>query len=589
MLELINIKKDYETGDTKVAALKGINLRFRDCEFVSILGQSGCGKTTMLNIIGGLDKYTSGDLRINGVSTKDYKDRDWDAYRNNSIGFVFQSYNLIPHQTVLSNVELALTLSGVSKAERRKRAVEVLEKVGLGEQIHKKPNQMSGGQMQRVAIAQTGDNFSQMFAAMDDEYMRGRAADVKDITERLLGILSGNTGSGVDADEPVIMVAEDLAPSETVQMDKSKILSFVTQKGSVNSHTAILARTMGIPALIGSDIVIDESLNGKFGVVDGTNGVVYIEPDEATLSAMQEEQRKDNEKKALLQELKGKEDVTLDGKKIKLYSNIGNIKDLANVIANDAAGIGLFRSEFIYLESETFPTEEEQFNIYRTVAESMAGKPVIIRTLDIGADKQCDYFGLDKEDNPALGLRAIRICLTRPEIFKTQLRALYRASAYGNISIMYPMIISEQEVDKIKVIENEVKAELTEQGIEFGNPKSGIMIETPAAVIMSRQLAKKVDFFSIGTNDLTQYTLAIDRQNTKLDDFYDAHHPAILAMIRMVVENAHAEGIWAGICGELGADTTLTEEFLKMGVDELSVSAGKVLAVRKVIRETRVS
>lgn len=439
------------------------------------------------------------------------------------------------------------------------------------------------------AIAQTGDNFSQMFAAMDDEYMRGRAADVKDITERLLGILSGNTGSGVDADGPVIMVAEDLAPSETVQMDKSKILSFVTQKGSVNSHTAILARTMGIPALIGSDIVIDESLNGKLGIVDGTNGVVYIEPDEATLSAMQEEQRKDNEKKALLQELKGKEDVTLDGKKIKLYSNIGNIKDLANVIANDAAGIGLFRSEFIYLESDTFPTEEEQFNIYRTVAESMAGKPVIIRTLDIGADKQCDYFGLDKEDNPALGLRAIRICLTRPEIFKTQLRALYRASAYGNISIMYPMIISEQEVDKIKVIENEVKAELTEQGIEFGNPKSGIMIETPAAVIMSRQLAKKVDFFSIGTNDLTQYTLAIDRQNTKLDDFYDAHHPAILAMIRMVVENAHAEGIWAGICGELGADTTLTEEFLKMGVDELSVSAGKVLAVRKVIRETRIS
>lgn len=439
------------------------------------------------------------------------------------------------------------------------------------------------------AIAQTGDNFSQMFAAMDDEYMRGRAADVKDITERLLGILSGNTESGVDADEPVIMVAEDLAPSETVQMDKSKILSFVTQKGSVNSHTAILARTMGIPALIGSDIVIDESLNGKLAVVDGTNGVVYVEPDEATLSAMQEEQRKDNEKKALLQELKGKEDVTLDGKKIKLYSNIGNIKDLANVIANDAAGIGLFRSEFIYLESDTFPTEEEQFNIYRTVAESMAGKPVIIRTLDIGADKQCDYFGLDKEDNPALGLRAIRICLTRPEIFKTQLRALYRASAYGNISIMYPMIISEQEVDKIKVIENEVKDELTEQGIEFGNPKSGIMIETPAAVIMSRQLAKKVDFFSIGTNDLTQYTLAIDRQNTKLDDFYDAHHPAILAMIRMVVENAHAEGIWAGICGELGADTTLTEEFLKMGVDELSVSAGKVLAVRKVIRETRIS
>ena len=436
------------------------------------------------------------------------------------------------------------------------------------------------------AIAQTGDNFSQMFAAMDDEYMRGRAADVKDITERLLGILSGNTGSGVDVDEPVIMVAEDLAPSETVQMDKSKILSFVTQKGSVNSHTAILARTMGIPALIGSDIVIDESLNGKLGVVDGTNGVVYIEPDEATLSAMQEEQRKDNEKKALLQELKGKEDVTLDGKKIKLYSNIGNIKDLANVIANDAAGIGLFRSEFIYLESDTFPTEEEQFNIYRTVAESMAGKPVIIRTLDIGADKQCDYFGLDKEDNPALGLRAIRICLTRPEIFKTQLRALYRASAYGNISIMYPMIISEQEVDKIKVIENEVKAELTEQGIEFGNPKSGIMIETPAAVIMSRQLAKKVDFFSIGTNDLTQYTLAMDRQNPLLKDKYNDHHPAILRMVRMVVDAAHQEGRKVGICGEIAADTALTKKFLEMGVDFLSVVPACVLPVRKAIRET---
>lgn len=439
------------------------------------------------------------------------------------------------------------------------------------------------------AIAQTGDNFSQMFSDMADEYMSGRAADVKDITERLLAILSGNAKGGIDTDEPVIMVAEDLAPSETVQMDKSKILSFVTVKGSVNSHTAILARNMGIPALIGSDIILDESINGKLGIVDGTNGVVYIDPDEATLAAMREAQQKDNEKKELLLQLKGKDDVTLDGKKVKLYSNIGNIKDLANVINNDAAGIGLFRSEFIYLESDTFPTEEEQFNIYRTVAESMAGKPVIIRTLDIGADKQCDYFGLDKEDNPALGLRAIRICLTRPEIFKTQLRALYRASVYGNISIMYPMIISEQEIDRIKVIENEVKSELTEQGIEFGNPETGIMIETPAAVIMSRQLAKKVDFFSIGTNDLTQYTLAIDRQNTKLDEFYDSHHPAVLEMIRMVVENAHAEGIWAGICGELGSDITLTKDFLKMGVDELSVSAGKVLTVRKAIRETRIS
>ena len=440
------------------------------------------------------------------------------------------------------------------------------------------------------AIAQTGDNFSQMFAAMDDEYMRGRAADVKDITERLLGILSGNTGSGVDVDEPVIMVAEDLAPSETVQMDKSKILSFVTQKGSVNSHTAILARTMGIPALIGSDIVIDESLNGKLGVVDGTNGVVYIEPDEATLSAMQEEQRKDNEKKALLQELKGKEDVTLDGKKIKLYSNIGNIKDLANVIANDAAGIGLFRSEFIYLESDTFPTEEEQFNIYRTVAESMAGKPVIIRTLDIGADKQCDYFGLDKEDNPALGLRAIRICLTRPEIFKTQLRALFRASVYGNLGIMFPMITSVSEVEKALAMCDEVKAELKEQGITVSDSvELGIMIETPAAAIISDKLAKLVDFFSVGTNDLTQYTLACDRQNPDIEQFCDTHHEAILRLIEMSAENAHKNGAWIGICGELAADTTLTETFLRMGIDELSVSPTFVLKVRDAVRNIDLS
>ena len=439
------------------------------------------------------------------------------------------------------------------------------------------------------AVASTGDNFAQMFASMEDDYMRARSADVKDISERVLSVLGGRTAGMAASEEPVIIVADDLAPSETVQLNKDLVLSFVTVHGSVNSHTAILARTMSIPALIGTDIPLTDAIDGKLGIVDGRNGCIYVDPDEDTLSKMQQLKQEEQEKKELLQTLKGRENITIDGKKIMLYANIGNSKDLAAVLQNDAGGIGLFRSEFIYLESDTFPTEEEQFNIYRTVAESMAGKPVIIRTLDIGADKQCDYFGLDKEDNPALGLRAIRICLTRPEIFKTQLRALYRASAYGNISIMYPMIISEQEVDKIKVIENEVKAELTEQGIEFGNPKSGIMIETPAAVIMSRQLAKKVDFFSIGTNDLTQYTLAIDRQNTKLDDFYDAHHPAILAMIRMVVENAHAEGIWAGICGELGADTTLTEEFLKMGVDELSVSAGKVLAVRKVIRETRVS
>ena len=440
------------------------------------------------------------------------------------------------------------------------------------------------------AVATTGDNFAKMFADMDDDYMKERSADVKDISERVIRILSQKEEkvdtSGAEK-EKYIIVADDLAPSETIQLDRETVLAFVTRHGSTNSHTAILARTMNIPALVST--AVPQEVNGKMAIVDGFKGSVIIDPDEETLREYEKKQQDEKKRQELLQQLKGKPTVTKEGKEIKLYANIGEVKDLGAVLQNDAAGIGLFRSEFIYLESDTFPTEEEQFNIYRTVAESMAGKPVIIRTLDIGADKQCDYFGLDKEDNPALGLRAIRICLTRPEIFKTQLRALYRASAYGNISIMYPMIISEQEVDKIKVIENEVKAELTEQGIEFGNPKSGIMIETPAAVIMSRQLAKKVDFFSIGTNDLTQYTLAIDRQNTKLDDFYDAHHPAILAMIRMVVENAHAEGIWAGICGELGADTTLTEEFLKMGVDELSVSAGKVLAVRKVIRETRIS
>lgn len=439
------------------------------------------------------------------------------------------------------------------------------------------------------AVAQTGDNFSQMFSAMDDEYMRGRAADVKDITERIINILLGAGKGGINSEEPVIVLAEDLAPSETVQMDKSKILSFVSEKGSVNSHTSILARTMGIPALIGTDVPLDESVDGHMGIVDGNNGYLYIDPDDETLEKMRKEQKKDSEKKELLLQLKGKEDVTLDGIHIKLYANIGNIKDVVNVLNNDAAGIGLFRSEFIYLERDTYPTEEEQFSIYRKVAESMAGKPVIIRTLDIGADKQAEYFNLGKEENPALGLRAIRICLQRPEIFKTQLRALYRASAYGNISIMYPMITSVSEVDRIKDIEQEVKEELARDGISIGNPKTGIMIETPAAVMISRELAKKVDFFSIGTNDLTQYTLAIDRQNSNLDEFYDSHHPAVLEMIRMVVENAHKEGIWAGICGELGADTTLTSEFISMGVDELSVSAGKLLAIRKIIRETDTS
>lgn len=436
------------------------------------------------------------------------------------------------------------------------------------------------------AVASTGDNFAQMFASMDDEYMRGRAADVKDISERLVSVLNGASRQQMDADEPVIVMAVDLAPSETVQMDKDKVLSFVTTQGSVNSHTAILARTMSIPALIGVDMPLDAELEGKFAIVDGDNGTVYIDPSEDVLAQMQEKKEQAEEKKQLLQQLKGKETITKDGKKIKLYANIGNSKDLAMVLQNDAEGIGLFRSEFLYLEKEDYPTENEQFMVYKMVAETMAGKQVIIRTLDIGADKQCDYFNMDPEDNPALGYRAIRICLTRPEVFKTQLRALYRASAFGNISIMYPMITSVWEVKQIKKIVEEVKEELRAQNIEFGEVAQGIMIETPAAVMISRELAKEVDFFSIGTNDLTQYTLAIDRQNPKLDDFYDAHHPAVLKMIHMVAQNAHAEGIWAGICGELGADLELTEYFLQMGIDELSVSPGRILPIRKIVRES---
>ena len=437
------------------------------------------------------------------------------------------------------------------------------------------------------AVAVTGDNFAQMFRAMDDDYMRERAADVKDISERVLSILNGGQKGKVVTDEPVIIVADDLAPSETVQLEKDMVLSFVTVHGSVNSHTAILARTMAIPALIGTEeLPLDDTVDGKLAVVDGLNGKIYVEPDAQTLEEMQKRQQAEQEKKELLQLLKGKENVTLDGKKIMLYANIGNIKDLATVIQNDADGIGLFRSEFIYLEKDRYPTEEEQFSIYKTAVETMAGKRVIIRTLDIGADKQCEYFKMDKEENPALGYRAIRICLTRPEIFKTQLRALFRASAYGNLAIMYPMITSLWEVKKIKEIVEEVKAELNAEQLEFGNPQQGIMIETPAAVMMSGELAKEVDFFSIGTNDLTQYTLAIDRQNPKLDKFYDAHHPAVLSMIRMTVENAHKAGIWAGICGELGADTSLTKEFLAMGVDELSVSPGSILPIRKIILET---
>ena len=437
------------------------------------------------------------------------------------------------------------------------------------------------------AVAVTGDNFAQMFRAMDDDYMRERAADVKDISERVLLVLNGGQKGKVVTDEPVIIVADDLAPSETVQLEKDMVLSFVTVHGSVNSHTAILARTMAIPALIGTEeLPLDDTVDGKLAVVDGLNGKIYVEPDAQTLEEMKKRRQEEQEKKELLQLLKGKENVTLDGKKIMLYANIGNIKDLATVIQNDAGGIGLFRSEFIYLEKDQYPTEEEQFSIYKTAVETMAGKRVIIRTLDIGADKQCEYFEMDKEENPALGYRAIRICLTRPEIFKTQLRALFRASAYGNLAIMYPMITSLWEVKRIKEIVEEVKAELTAEQLEFGNPQQGIMIETPAAVMMSGELAKEVDFFSIGTNDLTQYTLAIDRQNPKLDKFYDAHHPAVLSMIRMTVENAHKAGIWAGICGELGADTSLTKEFLAMGVDELSVSPGSILPIRKIILET---
>lgn len=443
----------------------------------------------------------------------------------------------------------------------------------------------SQGVNAEYAVATTSDNFSKMFAEMDDEYFQARAIDIKDISERVLNILAGRSSENILGDEPVIVVANDLAPSETVQMDKEKLLAFVTEGGSSNSHTAILARTMNIPALIG--IKIDREWNGKMAVVDGYNGELILEPDEATIKVMKERQEKIAKDREMLQTLKGKEDVTLDGKHIKLYANIGSVADVANVLKNDANGIGLFRSEFLYLENDTFPTENEQFQAYKAVAENMAGKKVVIRTLDIGADKQVDYFGLDKEDNPAMGYRAIRICLKQQDIFKTQLRALLRASAYGNISIMFPMIISVNEVRQIKAIVAEVKEELISQGITVGDVELGIMIETPAAVMISDLLAKEVDFFSIGTNDLTQYTLAIDRQNSKLDDIYDSHHEAILRMIRMVVENGHKNNCWVGICGELGADTTLTEEFIKMGIDELSVSPTFILPIRKIIREIK--
>ncbi len=437
------------------------------------------------------------------------------------------------------------------------------------------------------AIATTGRNFSNMFSSMDNPYMQARADDVKDISERLLKILTGTITKNTEDDEPMILVAEDLVPSETVQLDKSKVLAFVTAKGSANSHTAILARTMNIPAIVGIDIPVDETTDGVLAVVNGARGIVYLDPEPEVLERMREKQREEEEQRGLLQSLKGKETVTADGKKICLYANIGNSKDLALVLQNDAEGIGLFRSEFIYLERESLPTEEEQFRIYKSVAETMAEKKTIIRTLDIGADKQAEYLELEPEENPALGLRAIRLCLTRPELFKTQLRALFRAAAFGDLAVMYPMITSVQEIVRIHQVVDEVVAELNREEIPFRVPEQGIMIETPAAVMMSEELAQQVDFFSIGTNDLAQYTMAIDRQNPRLDQFFDPQSEAVLRMIEMTITNAHKSGIWVGICGELGADTTLTQRFLNMGVDELSVAPSQILAVRKVVRETK--
>ena len=436
------------------------------------------------------------------------------------------------------------------------------------------------------AVAKTSENFCAMFEEMDDQYMQARSADVKDISERLIGVLMGENNTSITGDDDMIIASDDLAPSETVQLDKNKIIAFVTEKGSVNSHASILARTMNIPAVIGIDL---SEYDGEFAAVDGKTGTVYIQPDEKTLKQLKQKYNEEQHQKQLLSELKGKENITIDGTRIKVYANIGNNKDLAYVLSNDAEGIGLFRSEFLYMERDIYPTEEEQFAAYKTVAVTMGGKKVIIRTLDIGADKQADYFDLPNEENPAMGMRAIRVCLTRPEVFKTQLRALFRAAVYGNISVMYPMITSVDEVRKIKSIVSEVVSELKAEKIPFEIPEQGIMIETPAAVIMSDELAHEVSFFSIGTNDLSQYTFAIDRQNSSLDEFYDPHSEALMRMIQTAVQNGHKAGIWVGICGELAADTTLTEKFLKMGIDELSVSPGSVLPLRKRIREINLS
>lgn len=438
------------------------------------------------------------------------------------------------------------------------------------------------------AVALTSDNFAQMFAAMDDAYMQARAADVRDISNRIIKNLSSDSTSTGGAIGKMIVCADDLAPSETVALDKDNVLAFVTAYGSSNSHTAILARNMNIPAIIGvGEDFLNDIKDGELAIVDGFAGEIYVNPDDETFNAMERKQAEDNEKKKLLLELKGKENITIDGTEIKIFANIGGVDNIGAVLLNDAGGIGLFRSEFLYLENSDYPTEEQQLAAYRKVLESMAGKKVIIRTLDIGADKQVDYFNLDKEENPALGYRAIRICLTRPDIFKTQLRALYRASVYGNLGIMFPMITSVSEVEKIKAVCDEVKTELKEEGLEYSeNVELGIMIETPAAAVISDLLAPMVDFFSVGTNDLTQYTLACDRQNSNIESFCDTHHEAILRLIQMAADNAHKNGAWIGICGELAADTTLTERFLRMGIDELSVSPGFVLKVRNQVRNT---
>ncbi len=435
------------------------------------------------------------------------------------------------------------------------------------------------------AVHMTGTQFAEMFASMDDDYMKARAADVLDISNRVIRVLAGISEDGLNTNEPVILLADDLTPSETVQMDKSKILAFVTKNGSANSHTAILARSMNIPSLVKTEVELSEELNGKMAVVDGTAGMLIIEPDEDTLAAMAAERDKWLAERAALQELKGKDNVTTDGRRINLYANIGNSEDVEKVLDNDGGGIGLFRSEFLYLGRDDYPTEEEQFVIYKEVLSKMEGKKVIIRTLDIGADKQADYFMIPKEENPAMGFRAIRICLDRVDVFKTQLRAIYRASAFGTASIMFPMIISVSEIRRIKEIVEEVKAELAAEGHKIGDVELGIMIETPAAVMISDELAKEVEFFSIGTNDLTQYTLAIDRQNQSLDNIYDAHHKAVLRMIQMTIDNGHKEGIWVGICGELASDTSMTKTFIDMGIDELSVSPTYILGLRKTIRE----